>query len=408
MLYFKNSELAYTYHVSVRTVRNWIEAAKQGKLDLDLHSQGNKTYVSNTSRNLSTIEQLVERGKKYRPHRAVKTVTPKPEFYQLFNDAQIYDIIRSINLYKEIPTQYSYFDGGAHEWDRYAQRLATEDTPNNLTSTAKLINFNLEYIKDILYKYKTINIIDIGVGNALPVKDLIAEFVKDNKMGRYIALDISENMLGIAKRNLRKWFDNSVSFEGYPIDISKEGFSNIIANEYIEDDTEQACNLVLFLGGTIQSFRDPSTVLMRVHDSVADNAVFIIEQKLDTENSRRYFDFSTEAEKNDRLPGQDRFLTEILGIEEAFYDVETGYDGQKNERFIKIRLNIALSIEFNFSDKKRSLNFDKGESLLLWRAHQNSASEVLGRLDQNRFSVLQSSQTSDQEYILTISRIKRS
>ena len=80
MLYFKNSDLAYTHHVSVRTVRNWIDAAKQGKLVLDLHTHNGRQYVSNTARNLSTIERMVEDRKKYRPHRAVKVVTPKPEF----------------------------------------------------------------------------------------------------------------------------------------------------------------------------------------------------------------------------------------------------------------------------------------------------------------------------------------
>lgn len=147
--------------------------------------------------------------------------------------------------------------------------------------------------------------------------------------------------------------------------------------------------------------------MRRIHDSMAENALFLLSQKLDTENSRRYFDFNADSEKKNRLPAQDRFLTDILGIDEPLYDVETGYDHKKNERFIKINLNIALSLEFKFGQNSRTLAFDKGESLLMWRAHQNSASEVIDQLEQSGFYVLQSNQTKDQEYLLTISRIKR-
>jgi SAM-dependent methyltransferase len=394
--------------VSVRTVRNWIEAAKQGKLDLDLHTQANKTYVSNTSRNLSTIEQLVERGKKYRPHRAVKTVTPKPEFYQLFDDGQIYDIVRGINLYKEIPTQYSYFDGGAKLWDEYAKRMATEETPNTLTSTVKLLQRSEAYIDSLLEKYTQINIVDVGVGNALPVRDLIAHLVSKNKMGRYIGIDASPSMLDIARGNIRKWFGNEVAFEGHELDITYERFSNIIATDYLKED-ETTANIVLLLGGTLSNLRDPDQVFKIIRDSITERDLLIHSQKLDTENSRKYFDFNVDVEKNKKLPAQDRFLIEMLGINEALYDIETGYDNHIKQRFISIRFNIALSIKFDFDDgNKKTLNFAKGESVLLWRARQSSALDIVNLLNNCEFYTLQSSQTEDQEYLLTISQIKHS
>jgi len=37
MLYFKKSELAETYHISEKTVTNWIRETKAGKLHLELH-----------------------------------------------------------------------------------------------------------------------------------------------------------------------------------------------------------------------------------------------------------------------------------------------------------------------------------------------------------------------------------
>ncbi|HJP96657.1 MAG TPA: L-histidine N(alpha)-methyltransferase [Candidatus Saccharimonadales bacterium] len=394
--------------MSVRTVRNWIEAAKQGKLDLDLHSQGNKTYVSNTSRNLSTIEQLVERGKKYRPHRAVKTVTPKPEFYELFNDAQIYDIIRSIEIYSEIPHQYSYFNGGARHFDEYAQRMATEETPNTLTSTVLLIERNQSYFDELLNKYSRINIIDVGVGNGLPVRSLIDHLKKAGKMGRYIGLDISPEMLGIAHKNIKKWFGGKPLFEGYEIDINYERFSNIVASEYLSEHSSSTANIILFLGGTLSNLREPERAFKAIRDSMGAHDILIHSQKLDSPLSRRYFDFNSENgfAQSPTLAPIHKFIVDMMGIDKAFYDIEMGYDDIRRERHISIRFNVALSLELSFADGGRMLNFNKGDNILLWRARQSSALDVVGLLDSCGLYTLQSSQTEDQEYLLTVSQIK--
>ena len=66
MKYFKNTELAKLYHVSEKSVRNWIDAVEIGKLDLDLFDQKGKFYIANTTKNTRTIEALVEKGKKYK------------------------------------------------------------------------------------------------------------------------------------------------------------------------------------------------------------------------------------------------------------------------------------------------------------------------------------------------------
>src|SRR6266702_2637814 len=123
MKYFKHSELVNEYHVSLKTVHNWIDATKQGKLDLQLHTEKNKTYIANTPTNLVTIDALANKGKKYRNTLHHKVVTPKPEFYDLYTSRQILDIISNLNIHHEIPRQYNYMDGGADNWDSWLQRL---------------------------------------------------------------------------------------------------------------------------------------------------------------------------------------------------------------------------------------------------------------------------------------------
>lgn len=405
MLYFKNVELADTYHVSLRTVLNWIEAAKQGKLDLTLHTQNNKAYVANTARNIATIKKLVTERKKYRNSRGFKTVTPRPEFYELYDEQQILDIISNLDVYHEIPRQYNYFDGGADYWDKYAQKMAVEDMPNTLTRTIKLLDMNKSYIDNLFAGRKRVNVVDIGVGNALPVKDFLAYLLEQGVMNRYIGLDISAIMLQIARRNIKEWFGDKVPFEGYELDINYDRFANLLANEYIRRDSKDTINVLLLLGGTLVNLRAPDGALRVIHASMGRNDVLLHTQKLDTENSRRYFNFSLEPGKSPLSPNY-RFIVDLLNIDESFYDTEMGFDEEKRQRYIRIRLKVALTLKFEFNEGERSVDLNKDDAILLWRAWHQNAFDVIEQFKRNDFHPLQISQTEDKEYILTISRIK--
>jgi SAM-dependent methyltransferase len=164
----------------------------------------------------------------------MKIVRPGPDFYKNYTQAQIYDIVTNLEIHHEIPRQYNYIDGGAHHWDEYAQRLANEEAPNLINSTFKLLAMNGSYIDSLLAQYEQVNVVDIGVGNALPVKDLLAHLLEQGKLGRYIAIDISREMLNIAQRNIKEWFDDRVAVEDYELDIDRERFDNILAEEYIK------------------------------------------------------------------------------------------------------------------------------------------------------------------------------
>ena len=405
MLYFKNPELAKLHHVTLRTVLNWIEAAKQGKLDLALHTENGKSYVANTARNVATIKQLVEERRKYRNSRAVKVVTPRPEFYKLYTEAQIYDIVTNLEIHHEIPRQYNYFDGGAYRWKEYTQRLAGENGPNLLRSTIDLLNRNSFYVDSLIGDAKRVNIVDIGVGTADPCRGLLTRLLEKGILGRYIAIDISSDMLQIAEQNIKEWFGGKIAFEGYDFDINYDRFANILAEEYLKND--DSVNLVLLLGGTHCNFRNPDGAFRIIHDSMNVNDYFIHTQKLDSEDTRRYFDFHAEQPSQTVPPPMHRAVADFLNIDESLYELEMGYDEQRKERYEKIRFKVALKIKFEFSVGERTLEFNKGDSVLLWRYIQQSAKDVIRQFERNDFYMLHSSQTQDQEYILTVSRVKR-
>lgn len=408
MQYFKNVDLTKLYPVSESAVRKWIEAAKGGKLDLQLFEHNGRSHIANTARNQRIIEELVERGKKYKNTRGHKVVTPKEGFYKLYSKKQILDIISNVEIYREIPSKYGYFDGGADYWDQYTKRLWSENDANTLTSTIELLNSNLDSINSLIEDFDRVNIIDLGVGNCLPIKDFLSHLIYNQaKLSRYIGIDISSEMLDIAERNIKEWFGDHVEFERYERDFSNDQFDDLIIEETLRKDNERVINIVLLLGGTIANFRSPDDVLRVVRNSMGLNDLLITSRKPDSEQARRYFDFSV-GPSVPRLSNNERFVLDLLDIDESFYEVEQGYDTIKRVRYIQARLTVDLTINFDFDTGSRKLELYKGDTLLLWRAWHQTTLEIVQFLDKNGFALLQASATKDRYYLLTISKIDSS
>jgi len=407
MLYFKKAELAEDYHVSQKTVTNWIRQAKEGKLDLELHEEHDRTRIANTTRNIILIKRLVEERRKFRNTRAIKSVSPKPEFYKLYSQQQIFDISSSLDIYREVAFQYRYLiEEVADYWDRYAQRLAAEEIPNLLNVSTGQLNLHWGYIDDLLSRYSKINVVDVGVGNALPVKDLLQRLIGQRKLGRYIGVDISPAMLRVAQRNIKSWFGTKVRFEGYEADINHDRLTDLLMSEVLDGGAEDTANLVLVLGGTFGNLRTPDSAFQTVHDSMNRNDFLIHNLKLDSKVARRYFDFAVDAELQP-LDTMTRLFIDLLNVDESFYDAEIGYDEQLGERYARIRLKVALTITFKLEKGERVIEFNKNDTILVWRYWHQTAQQVTDQLNRNGFDTLQASQTEDKDYLLTISRVKR-
>lgn len=405
MQYYKNSELAELCAVSKRTIGVWIKAAQEGKLPIQLHQVDGRYYIANTSKNLATLKQLTEKGKKYKNTRGQKTASPRPEFYQLYDRKQLFDIIQNLDIHREIPRQYNYFSGGATHWDSYASRLWDEETPNILNSTIELLHSNLGNIDRLIGDRRRVNIIDIGPGNCLPVKELLTHLVYETDvLARYIAIDISEEMLEIARRNIKQWFGDRVAFEGYVRDITYERFNDLVVEETLRDDANESMNLVLFLGGTPANFRSQDDAFKAVCNSMGRNDVLLYSKKLDSEQSRRFFDFNI-GNTIQPLPPQYKFLVDLLGLDESLYEVETGFDENLRCRYLRLRLKVATSLVVTFPEGSRTIEFNKGEAILIWRAWHQTAREIIDQFERTGFALLQASTTEDREYLLVAAAV---
>jgi len=405
MRYFRHSELADKYHVSLKTVHNWIDAAKRGGVELKLHKVNRFTYIADTPENDLVLNQLADKGKKYRNTLHHKIATPIPEFYKLYEPKQILDIISNLTIHREIPRQYNYFDQGAVNWENYADKMWHESTPNLLKSTVELLRTNLGSIDRLIEQYDQVNIIDIGPGNGLPVKELLEHLIERKLLKRYIAVDISKEMLNIVERNINEWFGGKINFEGHVRDITHERFDDLLVDDRLNKNADKTVNVVLLLGATPMNFQSPYDILRSIYASMGKNDLLFYTDKPDTEAERRHFAVNADPGAS-ALSAKYSYIFDLLNIDESLYDVEMGFNEAKRVRYIRVRLKVALTIKFQFEDNERNVVLDKGDTILLWRVWHQTGLEIISEFEKVGFSLLQWSLTKDRQFALSISGVE--
>lgn len=412
MQYFKHSELANQYHVSLKTVHNWIGAAKENKLALELHEAKSGTYVANTANNAQLLESLAAKGKKYRNTLHRKVVYPRQEFYEIYTRRQILDIINNIDIHREIPGQYNYLEEGARNWDSWMQRLASDTTANVLNGTISLLRTHMITLDNIIAPGTRVNIIDLGVGNAYPVKELLGHLLDKEVLHRYIGIDISPSMLDIARSNIHKWYGDEVRFEGYVRDMTYERFDDLVVDDMLDDRADQTINLVLLLGGTAANFPSYSGAIKTISDSLGRNDLLLYIDKLDTEASRKYFDFSIDKDsesdkKTSKLSEGDGYILDLLGITEDLYEVESGYNQQKHMRYIQVRLNRAITIELNIGKGAQHLHLERGDTILILRILHHTAYEIVSTFEKAGLALRHVNISPDKQFFFSISSLEQ-
>jgi len=406
---FKNVELAKLYRVSEKTIRNWIDAAKRQSLNLRLISEKNKYYIADTESNHLTLKSLSDRGRKFQNRRAFTQVRPTKEFYEVYNERQIIDIISNLEINREIPHKYAYFNGGAHYFDLYINRVIQEDNPITVKRTIEALDFNEEYIFSLFKNNEKVNIVDIGPGNGVPVKKFAEKLIKLGKLRKYIGVDISPEMLKIAEKNFYEWFGSLFPFEGHVRDINIDSIQELLfKNTHISDTEELSCiNVIFYLGSTIENQRKYDESLHTIKSSMGKSDILFLGQLLDTDKTKVHLNFSP-RDKMSKNSDIELLITvlDLLNIKQDCYEVERYYDHNEKARIISINLKLDIDIIFETRDFKQTVGLKTGDNIVIYRHNQHNSIEVINSLNDIGFDLMQASLSYDGEQILVIAKIK--
>lgn len=406
MKYYRNAELAKLYDVSEKSVRNWINSTNKGKLELQLFRSDGREYIVDTITNNRLIEELAAQGRKYRNSRSHKTVAPKLEFFETYNNEEIIDIALNLHLSRELPQQYRYHTAGGKYWDKYLHKLFNAGHGNTLTGTISLLRLNLAYIDNLIEGVDKVNVVDIGVGNGLTVRELLGHLKDTQKLNKYIGVDCSQELLDITEQNINSWFGSDVPVEKHLRDITWQRLIDL-AHIGTNDSQDRTLNLFLFLGGTLVNFREPLQALHTIQDSMGSEDILITSLKADSFKSRRFFDFHIEGDFSSSLPTHDIHALSLLGIDHSMYEAEMFFDEEDMCRYIQVHLNVGVTINFELEHYKKKVEIPKGDRILLWRAWHYGPFELLELFQRADFANLQVATTKEQDCLLVISKAKQ-
>ena len=162
----------------------------------------------------------------------------------LFTRRQEFELITAIKGRGEIPLKFAYLGKGAKNWGNLAKQRSTKGGIN--TTEAILLKKKVKSFLSSYEEISKINVIDLGCGDGTPAFPILEELKKNNVDFSYVPIDISNEILDIAVKNISLKF-RGVECKPFQLDFELGNFSDIIYD--LKKDGSD--NLLLFLGSTL-------------------------------------------------------------------------------------------------------------------------------------------------------------
>jgi uncharacterized SAM-dependent methyltransferase len=269
----------------------------------------------------------------------------------LLTRKQEFELITAIKGRGEIPLKFQYLGEGSRNWDKIAKYRSK-------TGGITAIEFNLlkKKIKLFLDPYsniKKINVIDLGCGNGIASYPVLEELQSKKIKFKYIPIDISEELLNMAVKNVKAKFGN-VECKAFQLDFELGNFSDVI----YELKKENSVNLLLFLHNTLGNFSDRNRILTNFRDSMSSDDYLIIGVELtNLYKIHKILPYYRGKPTEDFL----YFIPQKIGIKRKDTIFDVGWNESKKQ--IEARMILRKNIEVKIGSEKFIL--EKGEQILL-------------------------------------------
>jgi Histidine-specific methyltransferase, SAM-dependent len=354
-----NSRIAKELGVSKVTIGKYIEDALEGKNLLETTKVNNKVRLIDSPHNWFELKKLAEEGRKFRPGTAQKSFLIDGEFYELFDKESQFEIIRDLEIEKQIDLKYYYHKQGAKMWDSKER----EELSLISVETEKL----LDEIKPLVGNYfnnQEFNLIDIGSGNGSPA-DL---FLKNFDVENYVACDISPDILDSCEKNITE------QFPGRKVSKAAFDFQRVSLETQFHLWNNALPNLFLLIGSTICNYsrHDRSFVLNSVTRAMDKDDLLLIGYTLDTDKNKSSFSYVSNIIQY--------WLPQILGIDIENIKTEAKYIDKDKCKRLSIILDKSYNLQFNLDGQNKQIFLNQGEKITLWQHYVFALEEVLAEI----------------------------
>lgn len=400
--YKKQVEVARICKVSQGTITNWINKAKDNKNLLQLIDIDGRFYIVRSEHNSAELAKLAAEAEGYQ-NVEYTDIYPKDELYETLNEDQLLALINTIKINKSIPLKYSYLGSGADNWDKFYNTLNktgdVEIKKYGLESHKFLLEKALSFLDTYLDNFNLVNIIEIGPGNSRPSQFSIQNYINSKKLNEYIAIDISDRMLEIAKTNFIKNFPEKY-FNSHVLDLEINSLQNILFKHKENLNGDKIVNIIICLGGTFGNFESQDKVLQNIKEGMFPEDILIIDNLFDVPSERSHF-VTIGKELGDIYSLS---TTRLLNLDGNYFDKNLGYNPESKYREYDLVIKTPLRINFR---NQKAIIFEKYDKINVWKHCQESFESISEKMKRNGFKLqyIAKNHTESLSKIISISKV---
>jgi len=325
------------------------------------------------------------------------TTKPSSEFYSLFSEAEVLEIIHALEVRREMPLKYSYKGRGARIWDDFYLKYIIPKWYRASNVEIELLNKNFAYINSYYQSSGKINIVDVGAGNSYPVKKFVSQLRKLNKINKYVALDVSAELLKVSKKNFQKWFP-SIEFISQAIDIE----NNSIPQTLLHHQTEDPANIFLHLGVTIGNHQNRIRVFKNFKDSMGENDLLIFTNEI---GSNSTWDGKARGGCDYHAGKIYEWIKSNIGIRYEDCELIRKYDLETDSVVANMKFRQNYTINFQYQGIDKNVNLFEADEITIWRHHKHEIPELMQEIEQAGLKIVQYTTNKYLTHIMVICQV---
>ncbi len=312
--------------------------------------------------------------------------SPGEEFYRLYSAAQVGAIVDSLAQRAEFPFELTYLGGGSEFW-RAGEVPATAAAAPRFGDFDALLTRHAEPLLALVPPPSPVRVVDLGPGTTRPVRGLLRHLIDRSRLAGYRAIDLSAEMLELARQHLRDDFpDHADRFELCRGDFTGQDLAQVLtAGPEPHHDGAGPVRFVVLAGGTLFNFAEPTRVLRHVGEAMTDHDVLLMTLRIDTGVDRP--PFMDQVSVGGLFKPQHQAGLDLLGIDRSRYVKEMGFDRDRCEIFIRARFVEAVTVAVDVAGDRRTVPFAPGDTVLVWRYLYLDRAAVLDQLTRGGFEV---------------------
>lgn len=242
----------------------------------------------------------------------------------------------------------------------------------------------------------------MGAGNSYPVKNFIQRLNKLGKINKYIALDISEELLHLSKNNFRKWFP-FIDFISSTIDIENSSIPKILFQNKASLEIDDTAKIFFHLGVTIGNHQNRDEVLKNFRDSMGKNDFLV---------------FTNETGSNSQWDGNVRggckyhveeiygWVKNNIGIKSEDCELVRKYDLKTDSIVANIKFSRNYIINLSRMGIDKKIEISEGEEITIWRHHKYEIPKLLQEIECSGLQLIHYNTDKYKSHIMVICAVR--